>query len=162
MPWVIVSRRLGRAGDEKSRLARQRQWDQKYGKDMWLIGYVVNDEFVAQERAIDTVYHQSYAEHFRQHPEDLKELLQRARLLRNPHAEATGGVDLQIPAIESYLRSQNLELMGSEIVDIGSWQGRQSHALSVRLSPLHIHCSEQPRLTLESWWQKKKCLAIWE
>jgi serine/threonine protein kinase len=45
--------------------------------------------------------------------------------------------------------------------DIGTWEGQRSHPISVRLSPLHIRCVLDPKLTLEEWWQSKKCLAVW-
>lgn len=84
-----------------------------------------------------------------------------AKVLRNPHAEATTGVDLQVQAILRYLRDHDLELQGAEVVDIGTWQGQRSHPISVRLSPLHIPCVLEPKLTLEKWWQSRKCLAVW-
>ncbi len=40
-------------------------------------------------------------------------------------------------------------------------QGQRSHAISARLSPLTIACVLEPKMTLEQWWQKKKCLAVW-
>lgn len=49
----------------------------------------------------------------------------------------------------------------SEVVDIGSWKGNVSHALSIRLSPLHIQVTGNPKMTLEQFWQEKKCLAVW-
>jgi hypothetical protein len=52
--------------------------------------------------------------------------------------------------------------MGNEIVDIGTWQGQYSHPISVRLSPLTIKCCIKPKMTLENFWQSKKCLAIWQ
>jgi hypothetical protein len=88
-------------------------------------------------------------------------LIALAKVLRNPHAEATTGVDLQVPAIMAYLERNGLVLRGSEVVDIGTWNGERSHAISVRLSPLHIRCALDPAVTLESWWQSKKCLAVW-
>ncbi|HZS04877.1 MAG TPA: hypothetical protein VFD58_08595 [Blastocatellia bacterium] len=99
MPWKVVERRIGRAGGLKERAARQREWDRKYGEGMWVVGYVIDGEFVTQEDALETIYYRSYEEHFTGHPEDLEELIQTARALRNPHAEATTGVDLQVPAI---------------------------------------------------------------
>ena len=42
------------------------------------------------------------------HPQDLTELLAIAKCLRNPHAEATTGVDLQVPAIMTYLQRHGL------------------------------------------------------
>jgi hypothetical protein len=94
--------------------------------------------------------------------EDLEELIRLARVLRNPHAEATTGVDLQVPAILTYLERHGLRLRGTEVVDIGSWQGQASHPISVRLSPLHIRLAGDPKMTLEQFWQGKKCLAVWE
>jgi len=73
MPWRIVERRIGRAGGLKQRTARQREWDEKHGRDNWLIGYVIDGEFVSQEDALETVYYKSYEEHFARHPEDLEE-----------------------------------------------------------------------------------------
>lgn len=162
MPWNVVKRRIGRAGGEKERNARQRQWDRQYGEDSWAIGYVVDGEFILQEQAIDSIYHQSYREHFENHPDDLQELVALAKELRNPHAVATTGVDLQVPAVMEYLDSQAITLQGTEVVDIGTWQGQYSHPISVRLSPLQIKCCLNPRWTLEKYWQNKKCLAVWE
>jgi len=161
MPWQVVERKIGRAGGEKQRAARQREWDRKYGVDNWAVGYVIEGEFVLQERALESVYYQSYEAHFHDHPEDLLELLGLAKVLRNPHAEVTTGVDLQVPAIMKYLDRHGLELRGEEVVDIGTWQGERSHPISVRLSPLHLRCVLDPKLTLEEWWQSKKCLAVW-
>lgn len=162
MTWKIVKRKLGRAGGEKQREARQREWDRTYGEGLWEIGYVVDGTFLPQQEALDCIYYQSYAEHFEKHPEDLAELIQTAKALRNPHAVATSGVDLQTPSIYRYLEARELNLSGTAIVEIGSWQGQASHPVSIRLSPLQIACCIDPRLTLESFWQQKKCLAVWE
>ena len=161
MSWRIVERRLGRAGGPKQRAGRQREWDSRYG-DQWAIGYVIEDSFVRQEEALETVYYRSYEEHFERHPEDLEALIATAKSLRNPHAAATGGVDLQVPAIEAYLRRHDLALRGDAVVDIGSWDGGGSHALSIRLSPLTIACAVEPARTLEQFWQRRKVLAVWE
>ena len=161
MPWRIVERRIGRAGGEKQRVGRQREWDRAYGIDNWAIGYIVGGEFVLQEDALESVYYHSYDVHFREHPDDLQELIALAKVLRNPHALATTGVDLQVPAITNYLDRNGLHLLGNEVVDIGTWNGERSHPISVRLSPLHIHCAQDSSMTLEQWWQSKKCLAVW-
>ncbi len=162
MSWRIVERRIGRAGGERQRSARQREWDRKYGEGNWEIGYVLDGAFVTQEEAVRTVYQRSYDEHFAAHPADLEELIALARRLRNPHAEATTGVDLQVPAILDYLDRHGLMLQGREVVDVGTWEGKASHALSVRLSPLHVRAAGCPKMTLEQFWQEKKCLAVWE
>ena len=162
MPWEVVERKIGRAGGVKQRTARQREWDQKYGDGNWAVGYVIDGAFVSQEDALESIYNRSYEEHFADHPEDLHELIRLAKSLRNPHAEATTGVDLQVPAIMEYLDRQGLRLIGAEVVDIGSSKGAASHAISIRLSPLHIHVVDDPKMTLEQFWQEKKCLAIWQ
>lgn len=162
MPWKIVERRIGRAGGAKQRAHRQLQWDHAYGADNWEVGYVIDGEFVLQEEALESVYYASYEAHFHEHPHDLQELISLAKVLRNPHAAATTGVDLQVPAIMTYLDRNGLALLGNEVVDIGTWNGERSHAISVRLSPLHIHCVVDPSMTLEAWWQSSKCLAIWD
>jgi hypothetical protein len=161
MTWQIVNRKIGRAGDLKRRETRQREWDRRYGEGLWAIGYVIDGEFVLQEEAIESVYYCSYEEHFQTHPEDLQELIQLAKVLRNPHAEATTSVDLQVPAIMAYLARRDFHLQGTEVVDIGSWQGQASHVISIRLSPLTIKCAINQKMTLENFWQSKKCLAVW-
>ncbi len=161
MVWRVVERRLGRAGGIKQREARQREWDRKYGEDVWMIGYVIEGSFVAQDEAITTIYNRSYEQHFAEHPEDLDALIATAKILRNPHAIATTGVDLQVPAIMTYLKQRGLRLQGTEVVDIGSY-GDRSHPLSVRLSPVRIMVFGDNSMTLEKFWQNKKCLAVWE
>ena len=161
MTWEIIRSKLGRAGGIKERTARQREWDIKYGEGMWAIGYVIDGEFVLQEIAVETIYYKSYEQHFTNHPQDLEELISLAKTLRNPHAEATTGVDLQVPAIMDYLSRHNLELKGNEVVDIGTWQNKSSHPISVRLSPLQIKVVGSDTMTLEKFWQKKKCLVVW-
>jgi hypothetical protein len=52
-------------------------------------------------------------------------------------------------------------VQGAEVVDIGSWEGQASHPISVRLSPLHIKVTGDPKMTLEQFWQERKCLAVW-
>jgi len=134
MGWIVVTRRLGRAGARKAREARQREWDRLYGDGGWAIGYLIDGAFVLQEHALECVYQRSYEEHFRDHPDDLQELVGLAKILRNPHAQATTGVDLQVPAILACLAARGLSLQGREVVDIGTWEGQASHPISVRLS----------------------------
>ena len=161
MAWQVIKRRLGKAGGRKEREARQREWDARYGEGCWAIGYFVDGEFLLQEEALETIYQRSYDEHFSAHPRDLDELVGIAKALRNPHAEATTGVDLQVPAILECLRRRGLALRGGEVVDIGTWKGHASHPLGVRLSPLTVKCALDPRLTLAKFWQREKCLALW-
>ncbi len=159
MPWKIIERKIGKAGSIRRRTARQREWDRKLGD--WAIGYVVDGEFVNQDDALESIYYRSYEQHFGDNPGDVEELIGLAKTLRNPHAEATTGVDLQVPAIMEYLKRNGLELRGSQVVDIGTWNGQCSHPIGVRLSPLTIKCAIRPKMTLETFWQDKKCLAVY-
>ena len=161
MGWRVVARKIGRAGGERQRAARQRGWDREYGPDAWAVGYVIGGAFVLQDDALESVYYRSYAAHFRAYPDDLTKLVALAKVLLNPHAEATTGVDLQVPALTRYLREHGLALRGTEVVDIGTWRGERSHPISVRLNPLHVRCVLDPKMALEEWWQAKKCLAVW-
>ena len=161
MAWKVVKRKIGRAGGVKQRQARQREWNRRYGEGLWDIGYMINGEFVPQDDAIEEIYYRSIEAHFDTHPEDLAELIRLAKALRNPHAEATTGVDLQVPAIMSYLLRHKLTLKGDEVLDIGSFNGVASHSLSIRLSPLHVKLVGNDKMTLEKFWQSKKCLAVW-
>ena len=104
MAWKVVERRIGKAGSLKQRSGRQREWDNKYGEGCWEVGYLVDGAFISQEEALETIYYRSYVQHFEQHPADLEELIRVAKVLRNPHAQATTGVDLQVPAITDYLK----------------------------------------------------------
>lgn len=161
MPWIVMETRIGKAGGLKNRTARQLEWDRKYGENRWDVGYVIDGEFVSQNTALETVYQRSYDEHFRAHPKDLAELIHLAARLRNPHAEATTGVDLQVPAILACIKQRGMTLIGQDTVDIGSWRGQASHPISIRLSPLTIRCALDPQMTLEQFWQERKCLAVW-
>jgi hypothetical protein len=160
MSWKIIERKIGRAGNASQQMKRQYAWTQKYG-DNWAVGYMIAGEFVLQEDAWESIYYKSYEAHFSQHPEDLQELINTAKILQNPHAIATGGTDLQVPAIMAYLNRNGLHLAGKEVVDIGTYENR-SHAISVRLSPLTIKVVGEERMTLEQFWQERKCLAVWE
>lgn len=162
MGWKIVERKLGRAGNPKQQRSRQSEWDKKYGYDNWMIGYIVDGKFVSSENAFDKIYYPSYVMHFEKHPTDLEELIKTAKSLRNPHAEATGGVDLQVPAIMKYLQKYQLVLQGNELVDIGTYGNQPSHKLSVRLSPLQIKVIYNEKITLEQYWQDKKVLVVWD
>ena len=110
----------------------------------WEIGYLVDGQFVTQDEALECIYYRSYEAHFRNHPEDLTELITLAKELHNPHAAATTSVDLQTPAILEYLHRHDLTLHGKELVDIGSWNGHASHAISVRGSRHSRTCYRRP------------------
>lgn len=161
MTWTIKQRKLGPAGPPHARNRRQRGWDQTYGPDRWAVGYVVEGDFLLREDALESVYYASYQAFFDAHPEIVEILRTTARELHNPHAEHTGGVDLQVWAVQRYLLEHDIALEGSERVDIGSY-GNRSHAISARLNPSQIPCCVHPRMSLEKFWQKRKVLAVWD
>ena len=88
MPWMVVERKIGRAGGSKRRTAKQREWDDRFGPDNWAVGYVIDGEFVLQDDALESVYYRSYEAHFRDHPDDLAELVTLAKVLRKGRAVA--------------------------------------------------------------------------
>jgi hypothetical protein len=53
--WKVVERKIGRAGGEKQRVARQRDWDRQYGPDAWAVGYIIDGDFVLQDNALESV-----------------------------------------------------------------------------------------------------------
>ncbi len=59
MSWLIVERKIGKAGNLKQRQKRQSEWNRKYGEN-WMIGYVIDGEFVSQEDALESIYYESY------------------------------------------------------------------------------------------------------
>lgn len=162
MSWRVIKRKLGPAGSLSMRLARQRDWNEKYGEGHWAVGYIYEEEFISSDEAIDLIYNKSYEQHFLDHPNDLDELITTAKALTNPHADAGRGVDLQVPAIRHCLKKWDLRLKGRELVDIGTWQNKASHPISVRLSPLQVKALGHPKWTLEKFWQRRKVLALWE
>ncbi len=162
MGWKVVEPKISRERTFKARATQERDWNQKYGEGKWLVGYIIDGEFVSEEDALESVYYRSYEVHFQANPGELQELIKLANNLRNPHAEATTAIDLQVPIIMSYLQRHSLVLMGYETVDIGSWQGQASHSISLRLSPSQIKYADKPEMTLEEFWLDRKSLAVWE
>ncbi len=55
-----------------------------------------------------------------------------------------GYVEDHFAAHPQDLERHGLTLQGQEVVDIGSWQGKASHPISVCLSPLQIKVTDDP------------------
>lgn len=88
-----------------------------------------------------------------------------ANELYNSHTEATGGVDLQIPAILKALEKLNLKLKGDKRVAIGTWghkKGLKYIQISWTLSPFKVPLWCDNSLSVEAFWQNYKYLAIKE
>jgi len=78
MSWKIIERKIGKAGNLKQRQKRQSEWDKKHGEN-WMIGYIINHEFISQEDALENIYYESYRLHFENYPKDLIELIKTAK-----------------------------------------------------------------------------------
>lgn len=162
MPWQVVERNISPTGGVWELAAHKRAWEGKHGRGNWVIGYETERGFITEEAAIEAIYYKSYEEHFDSHPNDLDELVHLAGELRNPHAEAIAGVDLQVPAIMDYLNRNELNLRGPEVVDIGAWDSGTSPPIGIRLSAAHVTAVGNHKMSLEKFWQSKKCLAVWK
>ena len=162
MSWNVVERKIGRAGGVKQRTARQREWDQKYGEDA-LGGRLRHRRRLRPPRRCAGVgllpelrgtFCRSSRRPGGTDPagQDAAESPRRGNDRRGP----AGASDHDVSG------SPRASLQGNEVMDIGSWKGQASHAISIRLSPLHIKVTGDPKTTLEQFWQEKKCLAVWE
>lgn len=93
----------------------------------------------------------------------VKKLCKIARELYNPHAEATGSVDLQCLAVLKALDKLGVKLEGKERVAIGTYgtkKGRKFPPISYELSPFNIPLWCKPEISVERFWQEYKFLAV--
>jgi hypothetical protein len=79
-------------------------------------------------------------------PSGLKNKVLRSRSDRNRTSE------FPLP-IASPVVKRSIEAFESE--------GWQPHPIAVRLSPLTIRCAIKPKMTLEAYWQERKCLVVY-
>lgn len=158
-----IIEKLGRAGGPKNRQKKKEEWDRKYGEGNWEIVYFYNNKIYTREEALSEFYNKSYYIFLKNNPNITMRLCLLARELYNPHAEATGGVDLQVPAVLEALDRLGRELTGKERIAIGTWgskYGKKYPPISHQLSPFKIPLWCDRRISVEKFWQEYKYLAV--
>lgn len=159
----IAVEKLGRAGGPKNRERKQKEWDTKYGKGNWCVVYQYNGKVYTREEALEEFYNKSYYDFLKNNPQLANQLCQMAKELYNPHAEETGGVDLQCPAVYQALEKLGLSLKGKERVAIGVWgtkYGRKYPSISYKLSPFQVPLWCDHSINVEAFWQDYKYLGV--
>lgn len=157
---VKVLEKIGRAGNARQRKLTQENWDRKYGKG-WYVGYCYKEKTYTYDEALVEFYHKSYFEFMKKNPNIVEELCSQAKELYNPHAEKTGGVDLQVPAVLEALSKLNKTLKGTERIAIGVFgtkNGLTYPAISNKLSPFKVPLWCNSYLSVETFWQNYKFL----
>lgn len=160
-----IVEKLGRAGGPKNREKMKKNWDEKYGKDNWEVVYFYNDKIYTREQALKEFYELSYLEYLKNNKNIADLLCNIAKELYNPHAEMTGGVDLQVPAVTKALEQLGLTLKGNQRIAIGVYgtkQGIKYPYVSWKLSPYAIPLWCNSKIDVENFWQNYKYLAIKE
>ncbi|MDP1719317.1 MAG: hypothetical protein Q8L24_02745 [bacterium] len=138
--WVNVDRPgyLGKHRDEKFK-----EWDTKYGKGNWRLGWVFGDtqlDFLGACR----VYEDAYYEYLKQHPEIVDQLVAEASDVYDDElsnvgcgikylAQETKRTHVQDIAIRNCLVRMGRRFAGKELIRIRQEMG--NHPLSMTLSP---------------------------
>lgn len=160
-----VVKKIGRAGGKLEREKRQKEWDRKYGKGRWEVVYVFDGKVYTRAEALERFYEESYYQYLKNHPKTVEKLCSMAKELYNPHAEATGGVDLQCPAVLKALERLGKKLQGNQRIAIGTYgskSGAKFPDISYELSPFNVPLWCDPHISVERFWQGYKFLAVRE
>lgn len=158
-----VVEKLGRAGGPRNRERKQKEWNEKYGEGNWAVVYQYNGKVYTREEALENFYHKSYYDFLKKNPHLANQLCAMAKEIYNPHAEATGGVDLQCPAVHEALEKLGLSLHGDKRVAIGTWgtkYGRKYPSISYKLSPFQVPLWCDSSISVEEFWQDYKYLGV--
>lgn len=158
-----IVEKLGQAGGPKNRERKKKEWDEKYGEGNWEVVYFYKDKIYTRDEALKQFYNESYYIYFKTHPNTTMRLCLLAGELYNPHAENTGGVDLQVPAVLEALDRLGRKLTGKERIAIGTWGskfGKKYPPISHELSPFKIPLWCEPSISVEEFWQDYKYLAV--
>jgi hypothetical protein len=158
-----IIEKLGRAGGPEKREKARVEWNKKYGEGNWEIVYFYNGKIYSRDEAMEEFYNKSYYEYLKNHEETLDKLCNMAAMLYNPHAEATEGVDLQVPAVLRSIEELGRKLQGKEIVAIGTYgykDGIKYPPISWELSPFRMPLWCDKKLSVEKFWQEYKYLAV--
>lgn len=157
-----IIEKIGRAGGPKNREQKRLEWNKRFGKDKWTIVYYFENKIYTRDEALEYFYNESYYNYLKNNIDTAKKLCSMAYSIYNPHAEATGGVDLQCPAVEKALEKLGLKLNGKERIAIGVWgsrNGKYYPPISHELSPFKIPIWCNRQISVESFWQDYKYLA---
>lgn len=161
--FMKVVEKIGRAGNSYVRERNQCGWDLKYGKNNWEVVYQYNGNIMMREDALRDIYYESYYLYLKNNPSILKVLCETANEIYNPHAENTGGVDLQCPAVLYALKKLNVELNGQSKIAIGTWGIKKGYTypqISYQLSPFKVPIWCDETISVEQFWQEYKFIAI--
>lgn len=171
MGYRIVCQ-LGRAGNLKNREAKKLEWNCKYGEENWKVVYKYKDKIMSRDKALDEYYNKSYYLYLKENPVKLNELCKSANAIYNPHAENTGGIDLQCQAVLIALEKLGRKLEGTQKIAIGTWntKNRNRNAknkikypqISWDLSPFKIPIWCDKSISIETFWQEYKYLVVKE
>lgn len=159
MEYQILEK-IGRAGNEQQRELTQKKWTNQYGEG-WFVGYVYKNKSYTYEEALQEFYHKSYYEFMKNHPEIIEELCSSANAIYNPHAERTGGFDLQCPAVSEVLTKLGKELHGTRRIAIGTYGAKYGiiyPPISTKLSPFRVPLWCDNNISVETFWQNYKYL----
>lgn len=158
-----IVQKIGRAGGPRNRMQKQKEWNEKYGEGNWEVVYVYNNKIYTRKEALEKFYNKSYYEFLKNNPEIAEELCSMAKEIYNPHAEATGGVDLQCPAVHYALKKLGYSLKGKQRVAIGTWgtkYGMEYPSISYKLSPFRVPLWCDSSTSVEEFWQQNKYLGV--
>lgn len=158
-----IIEKVGRAGGKKQREEKQKEWDKKYGKNNWSIGYFYDNKFYTREEALIEFYDKSYYEFLKKNPKIVEEICKRAKTLYNPHARHTTGIDLQSPSVQKAIDRLGKKLEGNEELAVGVWgtnKGYKYPQISFKLDPYRVPLWCDKTINLESFWQEYKYLVI--
>jgi len=184
MSYKIVERNIGRAGNKRQMLAKQEEWDNRYGKGNWKTGYEIDGRFFTRDEAIRDIYDNSYILFLEGRPDLVKQLEESGGVF-NPHAILSNSVDIQAASVERYMAMIGLTFQGTRKLPIGSYQPQSKYTkrdrlqqarelgleiyddriqypeIAYTLSPFKVPCSLNPSISIEAFWQSDiKCLAV--
>ena len=163
-----IAKRLSYIGKQSKKAGQQ--YNKKYGKDNWKIGWKWGEDILSREEALNH-YETSYVEYFRNNPERLNWLLERASDVYDiAPSDVHSGYDynkqqgkafhLQDIAIRRAVRDLGEEFRGDHLVQV-----RQKDCEGVRFNPGIIpfykpEMIESPKA--KGWWKATSIEGFWQ
>lgn len=153
----------GRIRNPAHYVQMEKEFNDKYGKGQWERGFFYENHFYPYLDSVDLLYNVSYTLFLEENPDLVAGLLKSARWIYNSHAQRTGGVDLQVPAIHNFLVSRGLNLNGNSPIDIGDMK---KNTLGNLLGPDKVPFlgGKNGKISLEEFWQSPfhRCVILKE